>query len=688
MRASRASPALLLVAALAAPLAAGADEGMWTFDAFPREKVEKAYGFRPTDAWLEHVRLSSARLARGCSASFVSRDGLVMTNHHCAHSCIEQLSTAARDYVRDGFQARSAAEELRCPDVEVNQLVAIRDVTADVRRATAELDGKAFNDAQREVMSRIEKACQTSAALRCEVVTLYHGGLYHLYTYRRFQDVRLVFAPEFAIAFFGGDPDNFTFPRYDLDVAFLRVYDGGRPARMDHWFRWSAAGPKDGELTFVSGNPGATERFLTVSQLEFQRDVALPDRLLYLAEERGMLAELGRRGPEEERISTKLLFSVENAMKALRGRLATLQDRAFFESKVADERALRADLAKRPGAKARVLPAFDAIARAEDRLREIRTPLDFVEHRRGFQGELFRHARTLVRAAAELPKPSGKRLREFRDSALPALEQALFSRAPLYPELEIAELGWSLGKLREALGPDDPLVRKVLGTDTPYEVAARAVRGSRLLDPGARRRLWDGGERAVAASDDAMIALARLVEPGARALRKEWDDAVEPVLKKNGEIVAQARFDRQGAATYPDATFTARLSYGRVKGYEEKGRRVPPFTTLGGAFERATGKPPFALPPSWIAARPRLDLAVPLDMATTNDIIGGNSGSPVVDARAEIVGLVFDGNLQSLGGDYGYDETANRTVAVTSDALLEALAKVYGAERLVRELMP
>src|SRR5512138_3887363 len=435
---------------LAAPLLAAADEGMWTFDAFPSEKVQAAYGFKPTPAWLENVRLSSARLARGCSGSFVSEQGLVMTNHHCAHSCIEQLSRAGKDYVKDGFYAKAVADEPKCPDVEVNQLVGIADVTARVRAATKGLEREAYEKAQRGEMAKIEKECQTSDALRCEVVTLYQGGLYHLYTYRRFQDVRLVFAPEFAIAFFGGDPDNFNFPRYDLDVAFLRVYEGGKPARMKNWFRWSAHGAAPGELTFVTGHPGGTDRSLTVSQLEYQRDVALPNRLLDLAELRGLITGFQLLGPEQKRHSTARLFYIENSYKALRGMVEALQDPPFFRSKVAAEDALRAEIAKDPERSKAVLPAYDAISGAQKRLREIRSELNALEF--GFDGDLFRIARTLVRGAEERPKPNGERLREFRESNLPAVTQQLFSDAPVYPEFEKLLLGHALTKIRERLG--------------------------------------------------------------------------------------------------------------------------------------------------------------------------------------------------------------------------------------------
>jgi hypothetical protein len=676
----------LALAAALASASASAEEGMWTFDAFPADKVQAAYGFRPTPAWLDHVRLASARLAGGCSASFVSEQGLVLTNHHCAHGCIAELSTSDRDYVNTGFQARTLADEKKCPNVEVNQLVRIEDVTARVRGATKGLSGEGFEKALRGEMARIEKECQTSASLRCDVVTLYQGGLYHLYTYRRFQDVRLVFAPELAIAFFGGDPDNFEFPRYDLDFSFLRIYENGKPARLKDWFGWSARGPQAGELTFVSGNPGGTDRALAVSELEYQRSWALPERLMRLAELRGLLTGFQMLGAEQKRISTDTLFYTENSFKAMRGRLQALEDPSFFLSKIAAEQAFVAEIAKSPEKAKLYLPAFEDVARAQVRLREIRLPLGALEY--GFQGRLFTIARDLVRAAEERPKPNEERLREYRESNLPALTQRLFSQAPIYPELERLLLSFSLTKMRERLGPDDPAVKRILGKESPDEVARRVVDGTKLRDVEVRRRLWDGGAKAVSAAEDPLVAFARTVDPDARAIRKTYENEVDAVVKRAHELIAEARFAVHGRSTYPDATFTLRLSYGQVKGWREGTKEVPPFTTLGGAFERATGRDPFALPESWLAAKGKLDLATPFNFVTTNDIIGGNSGSPVFDRDARIVGVVFDGNIHSLGGDYGFDEATNRAVSVDSAAILEALEKIYGATRLVEELRP
>jgi hypothetical protein len=683
---------------LGLPTDARADEGMWTYNNFPKELLKQKHGVTVDDKWLDHVRLSSARLAQGCSASFVSPDGLVMTNHHCAHACIEQLSTAERDLVKTGYTAKTEADELRCPELEVNQLEEITDVTERVRKATAGLSDQKYNEVEKAELSRIEKECVQNAAptgaaatpsdVRCDVVSLYRGGIYNLYKYRRYQDVRLAFAPEMAIAFFGGDPDNFNFPRFNLDVAFLRIYRDAKPAKMAHHLAWSPAGAKDEEVAFVSGHPGATSRQLTIAQLEYQRDIALPERLLRLAELRGFLTEYQRRGPEQKRTAGHILFSVENSLKALRGRHAALVDPAFFAGLQAGEQDLRKLVRSNPEWNKQYGGAWDAIAKAQEVQKGIRRAYAYREESLGFSSDLFNFARTLVRAGDERPKPIATRFREFRDSAIPAVTQRLFSAAPIYDELEIATLTFSLVKLREDLTSDDPFVRKVLGKESPEELATRLIKGTKLKDIAARKALWEGGKKAIDASADPMIKLAKLIDADARAVRKRYEDEVEAPLKKNGELLAKARFAAKGTSVPPDATFTLRLNYGRVRGWQEPGRQVKPFTTIAGAFDRATGRAPFELPPSWLTARTKVNGRTSYNFTTTNDIIGGNSGSPVVNKNGEVIGLIFDGNIHSLGGAYGFDESKNRAVAVHSEAIIEALGKIYGADRLVRELRP
>jgi hypothetical protein len=676
-----------MVSVGAAMADAVADEGMWTFDRFPAAVVGRKYGFAPDRAWLDHLQRAAVRIAGGCSASLVSPEGLVMTNHHCAHSCIEQLSTAKRDYVKSGFLAKAGVDEARCPAMEINQLLDIKDVTAEVQSATRGVPDASFFDVQKARMAALEKACAgESDEIRCEVVSLFHGGRFDLYRYRRYQDVRLVFAPEFQIAFFGGDLDNFRFPRYDLDVSFLRIHGSdGKPAQTPDFLRWSTEPAKAGDLAFVAGNPGGTSRLFTVAQLEFERDVDLPAALVRLAEVRGFLTEYQHRGAEQRRTSSARLFGVENALKALKGRHQALADLAFFASKVRAERAFRDKVDANPALRQQVGAAWDGVAAAVARRAQQKKAFDALE--RGFRlSDLFGIARTLVRAADELAKPNGERLAEFSDARLPQLKQRLLSRAPLYDELESALLGFSLSKVREELGPDHPAVKALLGDRTPDEVASRVVRASLLKDVKTRERLFTGGKAAIAASKDPLILLAAAIDPAARVVRKRMEDEVDGPLKKYGELLAKAAFALYGDARYPDATFTLRLSYGTIKGWVEDGKQVPPFTDFAGAYARATGREPFALPASWLEAKKRLDVQTPFDMVTDNDIIGGNSGSPVVNKAGEVIGLVFDGNLESLGGEYGFDDRVNRAVSVHSAALIEALDKVYAARRLVEEI--
>jgi len=677
---------IILFTLIALP-ATFADEGMWTLNGFPIQKVAKTYGFTATDSWLDHVRLSSARLAGGCSGSFVSAMGLVMTNHHCAHSCIEQLSKSGKDYVASGFYAKNESDEVRCPEIEVNRLTKISDVTARINHATEGLEGKAYNDAQKAEMSKIEKECtKGSDSLRCDVVTLYHGGHYDLYQYQRFQDVRLVFAPEFAAAFFGGDPDNFMFPRYDFDISFLRVYDHGKPLQNSEFFKWSTSPAKDGTLSFVTGHPGRTSRLLTVSELLFQRDISLIQAMLYGSELRGILTEFGSKGAEEKRISEAKLFGIENSLKAFKGKHAALIEPVFFAQKIKDETSLRKKINSNPKWKRQFGQAWDEISKAENELKDIYLPLMHLENNRALNSKLFGIAKTLVRASVELPKPNEKRYREFADSNLPQIKQDLLSEAPIYDEFEISMLTFSLTKLREALTADSPIVKNLFGKKSPSEIAEALVKGSKLKDVKYRTSLFDGGKKAVDASSDPMIQFALLLDGPAREIRKKYEDDIEPVIKKNSEKIAKAEFAVFGANTYPDATFTLRVSYGQIKGYDQYGTHVAPITTIGGAFDRETGRDPFALPDSWLKAKSSLALDTPLNFCSTNDIIGGNSGSPVINKDAQVIGLIFDGNIQSLGGDYGYDPAQNRAVAVHSSGILELLKNVYHADRIVKDI--
>ncbi len=676
----------LLALGLLVALPAAAEEGMWTYDAFPTAAVKQTYGFEPTQEWLDQLRLSSVRLAGGCSASFVSPDGLVMTNHHCIRDCVEDLSSPKEDLLARGFLAREPKQERRCPKVEANQLEEMTDVTARLQGATQGLGGAAFNTALKAEMTRVENECATSKQVRCDVVTLFNGGKYHLYKYRRFQDVRLVFAPEFSMAAFGGDADNFNFPRFGFDAAFLRVWQDGQPLKARHFLPWSLQGAQEGDLVFVSGHPGGTERQSTVAELEYQRDVALPWTLLYLAELRGTLREYASGSAERWRTTRSRLRGVENGLKALRGRHQALAEPSLLADKRKAEADLRAKVAADPKLKDSTSGAWDAISGALGTARPLLREYRLKEAGEGFSSELFTLARQLVRLADESSKPNAARLREYTEAQLPTLHQQLLREAPITPELEVVQLTFGFNKLRELLGADDPFVQEVLGREAPEELARALVKGSRLFDVKERKRLLEGGKAAVEASKDPMVVLARRVDAQAREVRKRYEDTVESVLKKNGELLAQARLAAHGTSGYPDATFTLRLNYGTVKGWQEQGRTVAPLTTLGGAYARHTGKEPFRLPDSWLKAQSKVAPATPLDMATTNDIIGGNSGSPVVDREGRVVGLIFDGNLHSLGGRYAYVPETNRAVAVHGEGLLHALEHIYGATNVVKEL--
>ena len=675
---------LLLLLLGAAP--ALADEGMWLPNDFPSARVQAAYGFAPSQQWLDRVRLGAVKLSNGCSASFVSTGGLVMTNHHCARECVQDLSTPRADHLEKGFFAAAPKDERRCPNIEADQLVSITDVTDRIHAATAGRDGEAFATALRQESARIEGACTTGSEVRCDVVNLFHGGKYHLYTYRRFQDVRLVFAPEFPMAAFGGYADNFEFPRYGFDVAFLRVYRSDAPVQTPDALQWSATPVREGDLVFVPGNPGGTERVSTVEQLSLERDVVLPWILVRAGQLRGTLLQFSSENPELFRISRARIRTVENGLKALGGRRAWLADPANFERKRAEDAELRAAVKKDPAKEARFGPAWKGIADAVQAERELFVRYELAETKSAIPSDLFDYARLLVRAAEERPKPSPERLREFGDARLPLIETRLLRPVPVPRSLEQVLVTFGLRALRDTFGPDDPLVQAAIGKRSPEEVAREAVAGSRLDDPKVREALWKGGAAAVAASSDPMIALARRLDPQARAVRKEYENRVQGALARNGELLFQAAVAVHGTSGYPDGTLTLRLSYGTVAGWTESGKQVPAMTHLSGLYARNTGQFPFAVAPTWLAARPRLDPEMPFDLATTNDIIGGNSGSPLIDRNGQVVALIFDGNRDSLGGDYAYDGATNRAVALHGTAILEGLEKVYGAGRLAKEI--
>jgi hypothetical protein len=680
--------ALLVLPALAGPVRG--DEGMWTFNGFPFERFEKAYGFRPSQELLDHLRLASVRHGGGGSASFVSADGLVITNHHVGAGCIGDLSTAERNIMRDGFVAATPEQEITCPALEINVLEGIERVTDKVRAVEKPgLDPGAAAAARRAVMAELEKECSERTKLRCDMVTLYQGGEYDLYQFRKFTDVRLAFAPEAQLAQFGGDNDNFEYPRYSMDFSLFRVYVDGKPYHPQHFLKWSATGVKEGDVTFLVGNPGSTGRLQTMAQLEYLRDVVYPLTLSWLDYSRARLYEYGMRGVEQDRLAREALDGVENSIKATSGFLSGLLDPAVMAKKAAEEKSLRDAVAKDPALAARIGDPWTEIdaALAKDRSQFARTML--LDRGLSSASALGGYARTLIRLAEEKGKPSGERLREYRDTALPQVYQRLASTAPIYPDFEAYRLGYALRLLATQLGPVHPVIRKVIGDSTPEEVAQKAVTGTRLGDLAVRQKLAEGGAAAIAAAHDPMIELMQQFEPLWREARDRTDREIDGVTRLAGAKIAETFFAVHGRDVYPDATFSLRISYAPVKGYEDNGVALPWATKLGGYFERSAkygGKEPFDLPPALVKAKDKIDPNTPADFVTTHDIIGGNSGSPVVNRNGEFVGIVFDGNLQNIPNRFVYTDKEARAICVDARAILETLRKVYPAAHLAKEL--
>lgn len=680
--------ALLFVSTVSAKLAP--DEGMWLFNNPPSKQLKERYGFEISEPWLEHVQKSSVRVSTGGSGSIVSADGLVMTNHHVASDILAKLSSAQSNLLETGFYAPSTGEELKCPDLHLDVLWSIVDVTEKVEAAAAGKPTAEAGAARRKALTQLEDEGKKSTGMHCEVVTLYQGGRYHQYFYKRFEDIRLVFAPESQIAFYGGDNDNFEYPRYCLDVTFFRIYENGAPYQPEHYLRWSGAGAAENDLVFVTGHPGSTQRLNTVAHLEYLRDYTVPMVLMRLMRQEVWLQTFSGRSAEHARQAKDDLFGVQNSRKVYVGRMAGLLDPAIFEAKRADEKALREAVEKNPEWKAKWGDAWSQVERAQ------RTAAEISKRYAAIGGgglslgaDMAGFAATIVRLSDELQKPSGERLREFGDASLPQVYQRLYSPAPIYPEFEVLRLESALSLMAEQLGGSDPIVVAALAGKSPRVRAAECIYGSRLIDIEERKKLCEGGAKAVAASNDPLIALVKTIDPHSRALRKRVEDEVQSVEREAYAKIAAARFAVQGEGVYPDATFTLRLSYGAIKGYQDGDRRIPPFTDFAGAYAKAqerAGEAAYALPQTWKDAQAAVAQKTAFNHVSTCDIIGGNSGSPVVNRAGEVVGLIFDGNIQSLVGNYGYSDDQARSVSVDSRALLGALEQVYKAERIAKEL--
>ncbi len=670
-----------------------ADEGMWLLNQPPLKYLNEQYKFQPTPQWLEHVQKSCVRFSTGGSGSIVSSDGLVMTNHHVGSEILHKFSTKEHDLLETGFYARTPAEELKADDVELLALWKIEDVTARVTgAATSEMSPSDANTARRKMMTAIEDEAEKETGLDCQVVTLYQGGLYHLYSYKRYTDIRLVMAPEASIAFFGGDNDNFEYPRFNLDMCFFRIYENGQPLHPEHHLQWSPNGGSENELALVFGHPARTQRQFTVDHLAFLRDVDIPFVLQYLWRREVEVQTFSGRSDENARIALEDLHGVQNSRKAYTGIIAGLQDSNLIAFKRRQEMRLRTAISRNPTQQANWGDAWERIARAEENYRSFYTRYVMLEGRRGIRSDLFIFARTLVRLAAEKAKPNSERLREYRDTGLDTIYMDLYSTSPIYDSLEIDRISSGLSALAERLGGDDPTVVLALGGMSPFARAANLVHGTKLKDVALRRKLAEGGQAAIDASDDPLIVLAKSLDSDARALRMRYEDEVESAEREAYARIAAARFALIGDNTYPDATFSLRMSFGPIKGYDEIGQppiHVSPFTTLGGAYQRMDerhGQAPFQLPKRWMERKAKLDLNTPFNFVCTADIIGGNSGSPVVNTNGEVIGLIFDGNLQSLIWDIAYTEQQGRAVSVDSRAIIECLRKIYDAGPLADEI--
>ncbi|MGI9066653.1 MAG: S46 family peptidase [Pyrinomonadaceae bacterium] len=666
------------------------DEGMWTFSNVPKADIKQKYGFEVTDEWLRKVQLASVRFPGG-SGSFVSPNGLVLTNYHIVEDYVGQLGSAEKDYAKEGFVAHSQAEELKVPGLSIDVLMSLDDVTDRVNGAVKSgISAVEANAARRAEINTIETESTKATGFRSDVVTLYQGGQYNLYRYKKYTDVRLVFVPEFQAAFFGGDPDNFNFPRFNIDMGLVRVYENDQPLKSENYFKWSKTGVKPGELVFVTGHPGSTQRLNTVAHLESLRDVSIPLLIRLLESRRMMLKAYMTQGEEQTRRAQSELNSIENSLKVYKGQIAGLQDTKLMAKKRKFEQSLRNSVEADARMKTEYGDAWMSIAKGRKDLASYERDRRFLDLATGFNTPLYGMARTLVRLAEENEKPNDKRLPEYTDARRAALEASLYSTPTFYDDFEKLKLANSLEFLQSEYGANSPFVKKVLKGKTPEARAAELLEGTKLKDVEYRKQLVAGGRKALDDANDPMIELARSIDKDARAVRKRYEDEVVAVERGNYAKVARALFEQQGTKLYPDATFTLRLSYGAVKGYTEKGKQVSPFTTLGGLYARSNKFNhafPYNLPPRWVSQQKAINPKTPFNFVSTNDIIGGNSGSPTINKNRELVGLIFDGNIQSLVGNFDYDESVNRSISVDVRGMLEVLRKVFGANEVADELM-
>ena len=665
-----------VLAMMATPTPARADEGMWTFDNFPIQTVNDKYGTRIDQAWLDRVRNAAVRI-QGCSASFVSDEGLILTNWHCVVGCVQELSTPEQDFVKNGFMTANREEERRCPGQTAEVLVDIVDVTDRVLASGEGLEGAAFNAARTAETNAIQtEACAGDPKFNCQVISFYRGGRYALYKFRRYDDVRLVFAPENQAAFFGGAPDNFNFPRYALDAGFLRAYENGQPVESPNFLRWNPNAPAEGDVTFVAGNPGSTSRLLTMSQLERLRDQQLPVTLIQTSELRGRLLEYSLTGDEAKRLSFDPIFGLENSFKVYYGQQGALTDPAFMAAKREAEAELRARVAADPNLVQQIGDPWTDLEEVQTVARDLYLPFRQLEASAGGGSTLYQMARGIVRASKNTSMTEAQRAR---------LVAAVGAETPIAMEMEEIRLRYWLSKTREYLTVDHPEVKAMLGRESPEALAERLISGTQMEDAAFRARAATMTTEELAAADP-LLAFIIANDAAAQAIGARWAAEVNAPTARAAEKVAQARFAVYGTNQYPDATFSLRLSYGQVAGWTHRGVTVPPFTYMGGLYERATGAEPFNAAQAFIDNESRVNKDTVYDFTSTNDIIGGNSGSPVINAAGEVIGAAFDGNIHSLGGSFGYDGTLNRTVSVSTAAITEALRNIYPSPNLLEEL--
>jgi len=674
------------LSALSAASTARAEEGMWTFDNFPIQTVNDRYGTRIDQAWLDRVRSAAVRI-QGCSASLVSPQGLVLTNHHCIVGCVQDLSDAQNDYVKAGWMPATREEERQCPGQTAEILTGITDVTDRMLGSGAGLEGAAFVQARGAEQQAIQQEnCGDDVKLTCQVISFFRGGQYKLYKFRKYEDVRLAFAPEFQAAFFGGDPDNFNFPRYALDFGMLRLYEDGRPVETPDHLTWNPNAPAEGEPVFVAGNPGSTSRLLTLSQLERLRDQVQPLTLIQAAELRGRMTQYSFTDAEAARVAVDPIFGLENSFKATYGQQQALLDPAFMQIKRDEEARIRAGVAADPALLERIGDPWADLERVQARASELFVPYRQLEASAGGGSTLYQYAKAIVRASKERAKPVAERRAGNTDADLAALGRRLATETPITNDLEQIRLTFWLSKTREYLTVDNADVQRLLRRESPEALALRLVQGTGLARPEHRAAMLAMTPEQLAASGDPLIELVLNNDDAAQALRAGWDSAVSGPTARAAEKLAQARFAVLGPNQYPDATFSLRLSYGSVQGWTYRGTEVSAFTYMGGLYERATGSQPFVLAEQFAAREADVNKQTVYDFVSTNDIIGGNSGSPVINAAGEVIGTAFDGNIHSLGGAFGYDGELNRTVSVSTAAITESLSNVYRQPRLLEEL--